>query len=106
MDQGLDAEQQWQEHLKREIRDEKRQNEDEYRKRATLVLSFAAFFLALVSLIMKGKQPDPCPKNYYRNDQAECVFALQQKRTSPPQQSAIATPSVQPKKPSPANPKP
>lgn len=65
------------EQLKRDLRDAKRQNDDEFRKWATLVISVAAFILALVSLSMKQKQPDPCPKNYYRSDSGECVFAVQ-----------------------------
>jgi len=93
-----------QERLNQEIKDEARQNEDEFRKRVTLVVSLAAFILALVSLIMKGKQPDPCPKNYYRNEQGECVFALLKKST--PQQSTTVAPSVLPTKPSPTKPKP
>jgi hypothetical protein len=63
--------------LKREIRLGIRQDEDEIRKRATLLLAAAAFVLALVSLLKKERQPDPCPRNYYRNDAGECVFALQ-----------------------------
>ena len=93
-----------QERLNREIKDEARQNEDEFRKWATLAVSVAAFTLALASLIKNGKQPDPCPKNYYRNDQGECVFALQKKSNS--QQSATLAPSVHPTKPSPTEPKP
>ena len=68
--------------LKREIRLGMRQDEDEFRRRATLFLSVAAFVLALVSLLKKEKQPDPCPRNYYRNDAGECVFALQKSTPS------------------------
>jgi hypothetical protein len=89
------------EHLKRETRAEKRQSDDELRKWATLAISIAAFILALVSLTAKQKQPDPCPKNYYRGDSGECVFAPQ--KTS--QQVATPAPSL-PKKPSPSTPKP
>lgn len=97
-----------QELLKLKIRVEERENEDEFRKRATLFVSIGAFILALLSLIVsfKHRPPDPCPKNYYRNDQGECVFALQKKSTSQPQQSTPPTPLVQPKKPSAASPKP
>lgn len=92
------------ERLKREIKVEKRQSDDEFRKRATLAVSVGAFILALASLIKNGKQPDPCPKSYYRNDQGECVFALQKKST--PQQSTTLAPSEHPTKPSPTKPKP
>lgn len=68
--------------LKREIRLGMRQDEDEFRRRATLFLSLAAFVLALVSLLKKEKQSDPCPRNYYRNDAGECVFALQKSSPS------------------------
>jgi len=94
------------EHLKREIRAEKRQSDDELRKWATLGISIAAFILALVSLTAKQKQPDPCSKNYYRSDSGECVFALQKSSTLQPQQGALPPPSAQSKKPSPARPKP
>jgi hypothetical protein len=94
------------ERLKREIRDEKRQDDDEFRKWATLALSVAAFILALVSLTMKAKQPDPCPRNYYRSDSGECTFALQKASTSQPQQGTLTMPSMQQKKPSPTRPKP
>jgi hypothetical protein len=63
--------------IKREIKIEKRQTDDEFRKWATLGLSIAAFILALVSLLVKQKRPDPCPANYYRSDSGECVFAIQ-----------------------------
>jgi len=75
--------------LKREIRIEKRQNYDEVRKWAAVIISLAAFYLALTAFRAKQKQPDPCPRNYYRSDSGECLFALQktsttqQKQTSP-----------------------
>jgi hypothetical protein len=92
------------ERLRREIRDEKRQSDDEFRKWATLGISIAAFILALLSL--KAKQPDPCPRNYYRSDSGECVFAPQKASTSQPQQGIPPIPSMQQKKPSPTKPKP
>jgi hypothetical protein len=92
--------------LKREIKREKWQINDEWRKWVTLGISVAAFILALVSLIMKGKQPDPCSKNYYRSDSGECVFALKKISASPPLQQIVPPISVQPKKPSPTIPKP
>jgi hypothetical protein len=64
------------EQLKREIKVEKRQRDDEIRKWVTLTISIAAFILALLSF--RNRQPDPCPKNYYRSNSGECVFALQQ----------------------------
>lgn len=94
------------EHLKREIRAEKRQSDDEIRKWATLGISIAAFVLALVSLTAKQKQPDPCPKNYYRSDSGECIFARQKAAPSQPQQGIPPIPSMQPTKPSPTKPKP
>jgi hypothetical protein len=94
------------ERLRREIRDEKRQSDDEFRKWATLGISIAAFILALVSLTAKQKQPDPCPKNYYRSDSNECVFAPQKASASRPQPGIPPIPSMQPTKPSPARPKP
>jgi hypothetical protein len=92
------------ERLRREITPEKRQSDDEFRKWGTLGISIAAFILALLSL--KAKQPDPCPRNYYRSDSGECVFALQKASTSQPQQGIPPIPSMQPKKPSPTRPKP
>lgn len=62
--------------LRKEIREEKRSDYDEYRKWITTLLALAGFVLALVSLLMKQKQPDPCPRNYYRDDAGACVFAL------------------------------
>jgi hypothetical protein len=94
-----------QERLTRGIRDEERQRNDELRKWTTVLVSIAAFILALVSLTTKQKQPDPCPKNYYRSDSGECVFVLQKEATSQPQQ-VPAPPSIQPTKPSPVKPKP
>lgn len=64
------------ERIKREIRIERRQSYDEFRKWATVGFAFLAFLLGITSLLKKDKQPDPCPKNYYRNDSGECVFAL------------------------------
>jgi hypothetical protein len=63
--------------LRREIRDERRASYDEIRKWATLIFALAGFTLGLISLLWKQKQPDPCQRNYYRNDRGECVFAPQ-----------------------------
>ena len=93
------------ERLRREIKPEKRQSDDEFRKWVTLAISIAAFVLALASLTKKDKQPDRCPRNYYRSDSGECVFALQKSPTSQPQPGALPLPSVQSKKPSPVQPK-
>lgn len=62
--------------LRKEIREEKRSDYDEYRKWITTLLALVGFVLALVSLLMKQRQPDPCPRNYYRDDAGACVFAL------------------------------
>lgn len=76
--------------LRREIRDEQRTNYDEYRKWATLGFAFLAFVLGLVSLLVKQKQPDPCPQNYYRSNSGECVFALQKSTVQPQPRSVPA----------------
>ncbi len=79
--------------LQREIRDEERASYDEFRKWATLVFAIVGSLLAFISVRTKQKQPDPCPRNYYRNDSGECVSALSgrpekkaipDQRTSPP----------------------
>ena len=62
--------------LRREVRNEERARNDEFRKWATVVFALLAFGLGLASLIVKTKQPDPCPRNYYRTDAGSCVFAL------------------------------
>ena len=92
-----------QEKLSREIRDAERQKYDELRKWTAVIVSVAAFILAVMSL---ARKPDPCPRNYYRSDSGECVFALQKASTSRPQQGIPPIPSMQPMKPSPARPKP
>ena len=62
--------------LRREVRNEQRARNDEFRKWATVIFAFLAFVLGLVSLVVKTKPPDPCPRNYYRNDAGACIFAL------------------------------
>ena len=84
--------QEGEERLKREIRNEKRQHNDEVRKWAAVVISVAAFVLAFLSLMNKTKQPDPCTKNYYRSDSGECVFAFG--KISSPQPNPTVPPSV------------
>jgi hypothetical protein len=93
------------EQLKRDIRDAKRVSYDELRKWATLFFAIAGSVLAFVSVASKQKQPDPCPKNYYRSDSGECAFALQKTTTtqqaqpSAPPNAPLAQPSVQQEKP-------
>jgi hypothetical protein len=62
--------------IQREVRDEQRAAYDEFRKWSTMAFAFLAFVLGLISLLVKQKQPDPCPQNYYRSNSGECVFAL------------------------------
>jgi hypothetical protein len=62
--------------LRREVRNEQWTRNDEFRKWATASFALLGFVLALVSLLVKAKQPDPCPRNYYRSDSGSCVFAL------------------------------
>jgi hypothetical protein len=86
--------------LRYEIKIEQRSNRDEFRKWATLLFAIVGSVLAFVSVTTKYKQPDPCPRNYYRSDSGDCVFAQQrEKKVSPIQ----ANPSpVTADKPSPA----
>lgn len=67
--------------LRREIKIERRASYDEFRKWTTLIFALLGFALGFYSLRIKQNQPDPCPKNYYRDDAGRCVFAL---HTSPP----------------------
>src|SRR5689334_21659283 len=60
--------------LRHEIKIEQRASYDEFRKWATLSFAVAGFLLAFYS-VRAAKQPDPCPRNYYRSDSGECVFA-------------------------------
>jgi hypothetical protein len=87
--------------LRHEIKIEQRASYDEFRKWATLSFAVAGFLLAFYS-VRAAKQPDPCPRNYYRSDSGECVFAQsgqREKRVS----SVQANPStVTADKPSPA----
>jgi hypothetical protein len=86
------------ERLNHEVRIEQRQSYDEFRKWATLGFAGMAFVLGVISLRTKNKQPDPCPKNYYRNDSGESVFALQKTETPRPQQHVLPqSPSTSPK---------
>jgi hypothetical protein len=70
--------------LRKEIRDEERAANDDRRKRVTFWLALAGFVLGLSSIWTKSKQPDPCQRNYYRNDVGACVFALQPITTPTP----------------------
>ena len=71
--------------LRLEIRAIQREDNDERRKWATLIFAIVGTALAAVSVRSKQKQPDPCPRNYYRTDAGECVFALQKAQTPQPQ---------------------
>lgn len=62
--------------LQREIKVESRASYDEFRKWATLVFAVVGSVLAFLSVLSKQK-PDPCPRNYYRSDSGDCMFALQ-----------------------------
>jgi len=75
--------------LRGEIRDQKRASYDEFRKWVTFTFGLLAFILALVSLLIKTKQPDPCPRNYYRNDAGACVFALAPKDQAAPPETPL-----------------
>jgi hypothetical protein len=63
------------ERLQREVQTAQREANDESRKKMTLLLALAGFILGFMSLWTKTKQPDPCPRNYYRDDAGTCVFA-------------------------------
>jgi len=79
------------ERMQRDVQTAQRAANDEWRKWVTLGLALAGFILGLTSLWMKAKQPDPCQRNYYRNDSGACVFALIPPPTVPigtPQQSS------------------
>jgi hypothetical protein len=76
------------ERLRRDIRTERRSSYDEFRKWATVVFALLGFALGFYSLRLKQKQPDPCPRNYYRSDTGECIFALQQAPSKPLPKSA------------------
>jgi hypothetical protein len=69
----LKTDAEWQ--IRRQIRDERRSSYDEFRKWATLGFALMGFVLAVIALRGNRKQPDPCPRNYYRSDSGECVFA-------------------------------
>jgi hypothetical protein len=62
--------------LRRDILNEQRARNDEFRKWTTVIFAVLAFVLGLASLVVKTKQPDPRPRNYYRNDAGVCIFAL------------------------------
>lgn len=94
---------QLQQRLRREIRAERRASDDELRKWATLGFAFLGFMLGLASILAKQKQPDPCQRNYYRNDSGECIFGLSgqpSKKGSSVQGTPILGPA---EKPSPAH---
>ena len=91
--------------LKLAIRTEKRQRDDELRKWATAIFAGLAFVLGVLALVVKAKQPDPCPKNYYRSDSGECLFALQ-KPSTPQQRQPTPLNATPPNKPSPSTIKP
>jgi hypothetical protein len=78
--------------IRKDIRDEQRAANDEKRKWATLFFAIVGSALATWSLLIKTKQPDPCQRNYYRNDSGACVFAFQ-----PPSPVTVQTPQPLPK---------
>jgi|SRR5579872_1576225 len=82
------------ERLKRDVRDAQRARNDEWRKWVTLAFAVVATALSVWSLVLKTKQPDPCQRNYYRNDAGECVFALP---TPKPKQAELKPASPAPK---------
>jgi hypothetical protein len=89
--------------IKNEIKEIRRQEYEEFRKWTTLMVAGASIFISLLALLWKTKAPDPCPKNYYRSDSGECVFALKPAPTpSPTSQTTQPVPGT---KPSPAKPK-
>jgi hypothetical protein len=67
--------------LLKTVRDQRRAAYDEFRKWATFGFAIVGFFLAFYSLSIQKKQPDPCPRNYFRNDSGACVFALEKSMT-------------------------
>ena len=75
----------------------RRASYDEFRKWATLTFAVVGSVLAFISVLSKQKQPDPCPRDYYRSDSGECVFALQKSSQSQLAPTAIETvaPSTQ-----------
>jgi hypothetical protein len=75
--------------LRREIRNEQRAKNDEFRKWATVIFALLAFALGLVSLLVRTKQPDPCPRNYYRDDAGACIFALSPKTQATPSETLL-----------------
>jgi hypothetical protein len=77
--------------LQREVLEAQRAANDEWRKWATLFLALAGFALGWASFRAKTRQPDPCPRNYYRNDAGACVFAL-----TPPSPSPVTEPTPAP----------
>jgi hypothetical protein len=87
------------ERLKRDVRDAERDANDEYRKWLTLGFALLGAVLAIWSLHIKSIQPDPCQKNYYRNDAGECVFALKPEpgpKPEPPRFSPVVIPPTFP----------
>jgi len=70
--------------INNEITQVMRQRNDEVRKWITVFIALAALLLSIAGLLVKTKAPDPCPKNYYRSDSGECVFALKPGAVPPP----------------------
>lgn len=71
-----------------QFRDERRARYEEFRKWATLGFAVLGFLLGFESLRIRQKQPDPCQRNYYRDDSGACVFALEK----PAQQAQVQAP--------------
>jgi len=83
--------------IKNEIKEIRRQEYEEFRKWATLLVAGASISVSLLALLWKTKAPDPCPRNYYRSDSGECVFALKSTPTpSPTSQKAQPLPGTKP----------
>jgi hypothetical protein len=62
--------------LRRAVDNERRIRNDEFRKWAAFIFGVLGFVLGFFALNIRQKQPDPCQRNYYRNDAGACVFAL------------------------------
>ncbi len=80
--------------LRKEIREEQRAREEEWRKWVTLFLVVIGTVFAFLSYRTKVKQPDSCAVNYYRNDLGACVFGLTSPVVSGPTPQSV---SPQPK---------
>ena len=86
--------------LRGEVLEAQRAANDEWRKWATFLFALAGLFLGWASFQTKTKQPDPCLRNYYRNDAGACVFAL----TPAPQPVPVVTQPAPVPEPTPARP--